>query len=141
MLTSQHCYMHKLSRGVSNSTLHVSTAPFVLILNILYLSHWSQQTQFKICLIETVLLSYHWPQHMFWLRNKNYYKKINIIFDYTLLSKGLTSADPEGGQVVRTSPGKSQVIWVSIGNKELDPPGKSWTPLWKMLDPLWNLEK
>ena len=27
-------------------------------------------------------------------------------------------------------PGKSQVIWVSVGNKLLDPPGKSWTP-WK----------
>ena len=25
-------------------------------------------------------------------------------------------------------PGKSQVIWVSIGNKHLDPPGKCWTP-------------
>ena len=25
-------------------------------------------------------------------------------------------------------PGKSQVIWVSIGNEQLDPPGKSWTP-------------
>ena len=25
-------------------------------------------------------------------------------------------------------PGKSQVIWVSIGYKQLDPPGKSWTP-------------
>ena len=34
-------------------------------------------------------------------------------------------------------PGKSQVIRVSIGNKQLDPPGQSWTPppLWKMLDP------
>ena len=31
-------------------------------------------------------------------------------------------------------PGKSQVLWVSIGNKQLDPP-----PPWKMLDPLWNL--
>ena len=34
-----------------------------------------------------------------------------------------------GGQGVRT-PGKSQVKWVSIGNKQLDPthsPGKSWT--------------
>ena len=43
-----------------------------------------------------------------------------------------TSADPEGGQGVRTPPGKSQVIWVSIGNEQLDPPppppGKSWTP-------------
>ena len=42
-------------------------------------------------------------------------------------------------------PGKSQIIWVSIGNKQLDPPpGKSWTlppPPWKMLDPLRNLEK
>ena len=33
-----------------------------------------------------------------------------------------TSADPEGGQGVQTPPGKSQVIWVSIGNKQLDPP-------------------
>ena len=31
-----------------------------------------------------------------------------------------TSADPEGGQGVQTHPGKSQVIWVSIGNKQLD---------------------
>ena len=39
------------------------------------------------------------------------------------------SADPEGGQKVRAPPGKSQVIWVSIWNKQLDPPpGKSWTP-------------
>ena len=39
-------------------------------------------------------------------------------------------------------PGESQVIWVSIGNKQLDPTGKSWTPPpWKMLDPLCNLEK
>ena len=31
-----------------------------------------------------------------------------------------SSADPEGGgQGVRTTPGKSQVIWVSIGNKQL----------------------
>ena len=36
-------------------------------------------------------------------------------------------------------PGKSQVILVSVGNKLLDPPGKSWTPL-EMLDPLWNLK-
>ena len=45
-----------------------------------------------------------------------------------------------GGQGVRTPPGKSQVIWVSIGNYDWTSPGKSWTP-WKMLDPLWNLEK
>ena len=40
------------------------------------------------------------------------------------------SAYPEGGQGVRTPPppGKLQVIWVSIGNKQLDPPGKRWTP-------------
>ena len=40
-------------------------------------------------------------------------------------------------------PGKSQVIWVSIGNKQLDPPppGKSWTPPpWKMLDPSGTLK-
>ena len=38
--------------------------------------------------------------------------------------------------------GKSQVIWVSIGFKQSDPLGKSWTPPpRKMLDPLWNLGK
>ena len=50
----------------------------------------------------------------------------------------LTSADPEGGTGGPHPPGKSQVIWVSIGNKrldppplprkKLDPPGKCWTP-------------
>ena len=34
-----------------------------------------------------------------------------------------------GGQGVRTPSGKSQIIWVSIGNKQLDTP-------WKKLDPL-----
>ena len=43
------------------------------------------------------------------------------------------SADPEGGGGGGGTggpdpPGKSQVIWVSIGNKQFDPPGKSWTP-------------
>ena len=37
-----------------------------------------------------------------------------------------------GGQGNRTAPGKSQVIWVSIG----DPPGKSWTPLENVGPPL-----
>ena len=40
-------------------------------------------------------------------------------------------------------PGKSQVIWVSLGNKQLDPPpppGKSWTPsgTLKYVRFLWN---
>ena len=56
-----------------------------------------------------------------------------------------SSADPEGGGGTGGSdpPGKSQVIWVSIGNKQLDPPWKKLNPPppWKMLDPLWNLEK
>ena len=45
-----------------------------------------------------------------------------------------------GGQGVRPPhpPGKSQAIWVAIGNKQLDPPPPR---PWKMLDPLWNLEK
>ena len=42
------------------------------------------------------------------------------------------SADPKrgggGGAGGPDPPGKAQVIWVSIGNKQLDPPGKSWTP-------------
>ena len=58
-----------------------------------------------------------------------------------IILAGQASADPEGGgggQGVRTPPGKSQVILVSIGNKQLDtpppwkkvdPPGKCWTPL------------
>ena len=40
-----------------------------------------------------------------------------------------SSADPEGGGGTGgpDPPGKSQVIWVSIGNKQLEPP-------WKKLD-------
>ena len=49
------------------------------------------------------------------------------------------SADPEGGTGGPDPPGKSQDIWVSIGNKQLDPPPPP--PPWKKLDPLWNLEK
>ena len=65
-----------------------------------------------------------------------------------------TCADPEGDRESKGPPpplenhklyGKSQVIWVSIGNKRLDPPppppGKKVGPSWKMLDPpleLWN---
>ena len=54
--------------------------------------------------------------------------------------------DPEGGgggggaggpdPPTPPPPGKSQVIWVSIGNKQLDPPGKSWTPLENVGPPL-----
>ena len=40
-----------------------------------------------------------------------------------------------GGQGVWTPPGKSQVVWVSIGNKKLDPP----TPLEKVGHPLENV--
>ena len=42
-------------------------------------------------------------------------------------------ADPEGGTGGPDPPGKSQVIWVSLGNKQFDPlekvgpPGKCWT--------------
>ena len=34
--------------------------------------------------------------------------------------------------------GKAQVIWVSTGNKQLDPPLEKVGPSWKMLDPLWD---
>ena len=44
-----------------------------------------------------------------------------------------SSAHPEGGKGGPDPPGKSQVIWVSIGNKQLD-------PLWKMLDPPGTLK-
>ena len=52
---------------------------------------------------------------------------VSTLFLYNISA---ASADPEGGggQGVRTPPGKSQVIWVSIGNQQLDPPGKSWAP-------------
>ena len=66
-------------------------------------------------------------------------------FLYKILYKW-ASADPEGrGAGGPDPPGKSQVIWVSIGNKQLDPPPppleKVGPPPWKILDPLWNLEK
>ena len=40
-----------------------------------------------------------------------------------------------GGTGGPDPPGKSQVIWVSIGNKKMDPP-----PPWKKLDPPPPLE-
>ena len=58
-----------------------------------------------------------------------------------------SSADPEGGggvggQEGPNPPGKSQVIWGSIGNKQLNPlPGKSWTPELEKFGPLRNLKK
>ena len=42
------------------------------------------------------------------------------------------SADPEGGQGVGTPSGYSQIIWVSIGNKQLDTPLKKLNPLEKI---------
>ena len=41
--------------------------------------------------------------------------------------------DPEGRTGGPDPPGKSQVIWDSIGNKQLDPP-------WNMLDPCGTLK-
>ena len=40
----------------------------------------------------------------------------------------IACADPEGGGGARgpEPPGKTQVIWGYIGNKQLDPPRKSW---------------
>ena len=52
---------------------------------------------------------------------------------------GSRGGDPEGGTGGLDPPGKSQVIWVSIGNKQLDPLEKSWTPpgkSWTPLEPL-----
>ena len=49
--------------------------------------------------------------------------------------RGITWADPEWRQRVRTPPpGKSQVICVSIGKKQLDPLEKKWTPTGKCSD-------
>ena len=56
----------------------------------------------------------------------------------------MSSADPEGGTGgPDPPPGKTQGIWVSIGNKQLDPP--PWKkldppPPWKMLDPSGTLK-
>ena len=54
--------------------------------------------------------------------------------------KLVKSADPEGGDRGSGPLGKLQVIWVSIGNKQLDTPEEVGPP-WKMLEPIWNLEK
>ena len=51
------------------------------------------------------------------------------------------SADPVGGTGGPDPPGKSQVIWVSIGKSNWTPPWKMLDPPGKMFDPLWNLEK
>ena len=54
----------------------------------------------------------------------------------------ITSADPEGGQGGPDPPGKSHVIWVSIGNKQLDPlpPWKKWDPTGKCWTPSGTLK-
>ena len=59
--------------------------------------------------------------------------------------RGIKWMDQEGGggQRVRIPTGKSQVIWASIGQKQLDP---HWIkvgppPPWKMFHPHWNLGK
>ena len=51
------------------------------------------------------------------------------------MEKKLSGRDSKCGSIVGSGgpdppppPGKSQVIWVSIGYKQLDPPGKSGTP-------------
>ena len=47
-----------------------------------------------------------------------------------------------GGDRGPDPPGKSQVVLVIIGNKQLDPTLEIvGPPLWKMWDPLWNLGK
>ena len=55
---------------------------------------------------------------------------------YLLLIE-IASADLEGGGGGgQDTPGKSQVIWVSIGYKQLDPLGKSWNSLENVGPPL-----
>ena len=53
----------------------------------------------------------------------------SIILRTGKLNRLQPSGDPEGGQGGLDAHGKSQVIWVSIGNKQwTPPPGKSRTP-------------
>ena len=68
---------------------------------------------------------------------------INLFYSLQSGSNGRDSkCVSRGGSGGPDPPGKSQVIWVSIGYKQLDPSGKKLDPPpWKMLDPLWNLEK
>ena len=65
------------------------------------------------------------------------YQNLNKIKKYhptTTKRKKLSPAGQDskcgsrGGSGGPDPTGKSQVIWVSIGYKQLDPPGKSWTP-------------
>ena len=52
-------------------------------------------------------------------------------------TEGSACTDPEGGGTGGPGlTGKSQVIWVSIGYKQLDPPGIVGSPPWKILEPL-----
>ena len=84
------------------------------------------------------------------LHRGSYRSALVLLNQLNVFWKDITSADPEGGTGGLDTPGKSQVIWVSIGNKQLDPPpplekvgppGKCWTPsgtlkndrfLWKL---------
>ena len=57
------------------------------------------------------------------------------------VSKGNKKLDPSWKKL-SGPPGKSQVKWVSIGNKQLDPSWKKLPPpTLENVGPLWNLEK
>ena len=85
-----------------------------------------------------VLLACQWPTIEWWLGSFVIFSGSgsillgNPIFMWFFRGGGGPdpSADPERGTggPDPPPPGNSQVIWVSIGNKRLDPPRKSWTP-------------
>ena len=93
-------------------------------------------TQKNHCLSENLYFLFSFSRIL--LTNSSL-KSVKAVFliEERLLNCYYTSAAPEGGgpRGVRNPLGKSQVIWVSIGNKQLDPP-----PPWKKLDPPGTLK-
>ena len=78
-------------------------------------------------------------KYLIWLKLVQWLKHTSLRMQETADRTGgcpYSSANPEGGTGGPDPPGKSQVIWVSIGNKQLDPPGKSLTPLENVGPPL-----
>ena len=66
------------------------------------------------------------PNHTFFLGKLE--KAVNQYFVHILSKCGSRGGGGTGVPDPPPPPGKAQVIWVSIGNKQLDPP-------WKKLDP------
>ena len=83
---------------------------------------------------------------LFWIWASGYEDVDSESYYYFLVlalyqwSRTICKCGSKGGGGGDRGSGKWQVIWLSIGNKQLDPPGKCWTPSGTLKNDsfLWN---